>query len=114
MRNLKLFVTYDSKAKSYCNPFCMATPEEAIRGFTDVANDPSTQFGKYPADFTLFEIGDYDVATGSVVTHDAKINLGTALDYKNNSMGLPADLESKVLPILKQPVLAKKAKTKKK
>jgi len=79
---MKLFTVYDSKTESYGKPFCMLTKGEALRGFADVANDPQTQICKYPADFTLFELGDWDDATAAFFIHETKINLGTANEFK--------------------------------
>lgn len=78
----KLFTVYDSKTESYGVPFAMITKGEALRGFADVANDPSTQISKYPADFTLFELGEYDETTAFFNIHQTKINLGTANEFK--------------------------------
>lgn len=79
---MKLFTVYDSKTESYGKPFCMLTKGEALRGFADVANDPQTQISKYPADFTLFELGDWNDANAEFSIHEAKINLGTANEFK--------------------------------
>lgn len=78
----KLFTVYDSKTESYGVPFCMITKGEALRGFADVANDPQTQICKYPADFTLFELGEFNEQNADFHIHEAKINLGTANEFK--------------------------------
>jgi len=77
----KIFTTYDSKAEAYLQPFFMGTRGEAIRGWQTVVNDPKTQFNKYPSDFTLFEIGEYDETTGEITAHTAKVSLGVALEF---------------------------------
>lgn len=79
---MKLFTVYDSKTECYGKPFCLTTKGEALRGFADVANDPQTQLCKYPADFTLFELGDWDDSNAQFSIHEAKINLGTAIEFK--------------------------------
>ena len=77
---MKMFVVYDSKASSYGTPFFMRSSPEAIRSFETIANDKSSSIGMYPADFTLFEIGEYCDLSGNVTLHDARRNLGTALE----------------------------------
>ena len=79
---MKMFSVYDSKAESFDRPFFLRTKGEALRGWIDVVNDPSTQFNKHSADFTLFELGEFDQTTGHVMLHEAKISLGTALEHK--------------------------------
>lgn len=77
-----IFCVYDSKVQMYMNPFFFLAKGQAIRAWEETVNDPKTQFCRYPADFTLFEIGEWDEATGTIKMHEAKINMGTALDYK--------------------------------
>lgn len=77
----KIFTTYDSKAEAYLQPFFMGTRGEAIRGWQTVCNDPKTQFNKYPSDFTLFEIGEYEETTGQIFPYEAKVSLGTAIEF---------------------------------
>lgn len=63
---IKVFTVHDSKASAYLPPFYMRNSGEAIRAFETTAKDPSTQFNKYPKDFTLFEIGSWDEENGQI------------------------------------------------
>lgn len=83
MSKLKLFSVYDSKAEVYDKPFCMLSKGECIRGFGDAANNTQTTLGQHPADFTLFELGEFDQKTGLIIQLSAKLNLGTALEHKS-------------------------------
>ena len=56
----KMFTVFDSKADAYLQPFYMQTKGTAVRSFSESCNDPSTSFNKYPEDFTLFALGEYD------------------------------------------------------
>lgn len=78
----KVFSVYDSKAEAYLQPFFMMSKGEAVRGFTDLANDANTCFGKHPEDYTLFEIGEYDNSEGHLVPLDAHISIGKAIEYQ--------------------------------
>lgn len=78
----KVYTVYDSKVESYMNPFLMQTKGQAIRAFADSVNDEKTQFYKHPEDFTLFEIGEYDDASGVYSMHESKVSCGTALEFK--------------------------------
>jgi len=82
MAKLKVYSVYDSKMEAYMQPFFTHTKGAALRMWADTVADPKTQFSRHPADFTLFEIGDYDDSNGRLSSHEAKINLGTALEHK--------------------------------
>lgn len=75
------FSVYDSKVGSYLPTFAARSRGEAIRMFETAANDVQHQFHKYASDYTLFEIGSFDDMTAQLISLDAKISLGTALEY---------------------------------
>lgn len=77
----KIFSVYDSKVNSYLNPFFTNHAGNALRDFERVANDIQTQVGQFPADFTLFEIGEFDTETGVISNYEAKKSLGLALEF---------------------------------
>ena len=81
----KVYTVYDTKAEIYMNPFFQKARGEAIRSFTNLANDESTTVGKYPADFVLFEIGEYDDSSGELIS-GVHTSLGVALEYVGNSV----------------------------
>lgn len=88
---LKIFAVYDSKVAAYMQPFFMRTTGEALRAWGTTAADTSTQFNKYPGDFSLFEIGSFNEETGEVKALPARINLGTALEHQTTSLNNSAD-----------------------
>lgn len=79
----KVFTVYDSKADLWLNPFCMRSRGEALRSWAAVVNDEQSQFCKFPTDFSLFEVADFDDNNGNVIPHVAKVCLGTALEFKS-------------------------------
>lgn len=81
---LKMFSVYDSKLEAYMQPFFAQTKGHALRLWSDNVNDPSTNnpWFKHPADFTLFEIGEFDDNTGRVKQYEVNSSLGTALEFK--------------------------------
>jgi len=81
---LKMFTIYDSKTECYDNPFCGVTRGDVLREFINACNDEKSKFSKYPSDFTIFEIGEYDQASGITHLYEAKQNLGLALDFKKS------------------------------
>ncbi len=61
------FTIYDSKAAIYSPPFFQGSRGLAIRMFTDAAKDPKTTISRYPLDFTLFYLGEYDDCSGLMI-----------------------------------------------
>jgi len=57
---LKIFSVFDSKVGAYMSPFFMRSAGEAIRALIATARDPKSQFGAFPSDYTLFEVGVFD------------------------------------------------------
>lgn len=78
---MRIFSVYDSKANSYMLPFFIQNAPMAIRSFANAANDPATDIGKFPTDFTLFEIGTYDDQGGLLEPIQPFINHGLASTY---------------------------------
>ena len=86
---LKIYAVYDSAVGAYMQPFFMQSKGVALRSWLEAANDEKTQFNKHPADFTLFELGEYDELSGTFENHPAKLNLGTALEHRSKSQAEP-------------------------
>lgn len=78
---MKIYCVYDSKVKSFGTPFFFKNNGEALRGFSEVANDQKTQIGKYPADFTLFEMGEYDEYIAKFNIFSAPVSLACAIEF---------------------------------
>jgi len=63
---LKMFAIRDSKAEFYNQPFFQKTHGEAERNFRSLATDEKSQISKYPEDFDLYYLGEYDDQTGQM------------------------------------------------
>lgn len=104
----KVFTIYDAKAEAYLPPFYFAATGQALRAFADMANEREHQVGRHPADYTLFELGYFDDGDATFEAHQAKIPLGTAVEYvnvspqaslfRNNGAGDDEDREEGALP----------------
>jgi len=79
----KAFAVYDSKVKAHMSPFFTTAAGHAIRSFEQAANDPQSALSRHPADFTLFEVGEFDEETGTFTNLKTPNSLGTALSFKN-------------------------------
>lgn len=80
----KIFAVYDSKSEAYDRPWTSPSRGIALRSIMDVLKDPNHPFSKWPGDFTLFEIAEYDEHTGTIMPHAAKVNLGVMLELREN------------------------------
>lgn len=78
---LKLFSVYDSQTESFIQPFYSLTTASAIRSFTQAANDADHQFKQFGADFTLFELGEFDQSTAKFTLLPTPKSLGLALQF---------------------------------
>jgi len=79
---LKVFAVHDSKVGAYMQPFFQRSVGEAVRSWETVCNDGKSAMSTFPADFTLFEIGEYDDQSGALTPHTALKSLATGLDAK--------------------------------
>ncbi len=79
---MKMFAVYDSKAEAYLPPWTAKTTAVALRRFEATAKDENSDFARFGADYTLFELGTWDEDTGLVQLYEAKMNLGTALELR--------------------------------
>lgn len=78
----KLYSVYDSKIQLWTAPQLYRNKGEALRAFTIAANEEKHHFNQHAADFTLMEIGTWDDEKGQAAMHDAKENLGCALEHR--------------------------------
>lgn len=80
----KIFNVYDSKSESWGTPLFFDCRANALRSLGEAVNKISddNQIAKYPADFTFFEIGEYDRQSGQLSVYETKVNLGLAIEYK--------------------------------
>lgn len=68
-----MFSVHDKASNSYIPPFFMETERDAIDGFKHVCNEEKTNYYKYPADFTLVKLGEFDKRSAEFELHSPKI-----------------------------------------
>lgn len=78
----RIYSVHDSKAKAYLNPFYARTSGEAIRAFQTECKNNQSPFSQYPADFTLYELGEFCENTASLITHANPIHLSNAAEFQ--------------------------------
>lgn len=67
---LKVYSVRDAKGEVFHTPFYKKTHGEAERDFLTLVSDASGTVSKYPEDFDLWFLGEYDDATGKLLPLD--------------------------------------------
>lgn len=70
----RMFAIYDAKTQVYHPPFMAHNEQDAMRQVLEVISEGRNMISKYPADYTLVEVGSFDDSKGIVTGSDcAKI-----------------------------------------
>lgn len=82
---LKMFCILDSKVGAYAQPFYARSTPEGMRAFEDIftSTDPryeQSNYKKFPQDFHLYEIGEFDDETG-VITPSVHVSLASGNQF---------------------------------
>lgn len=75
-----LFTVFDSAAGAFLDTFMAPSIEFAIRSFREAVNTPEHQFNKFPEDYTLYLVGEFDPGSGLLVAQ-APQSLGVAVTF---------------------------------
>lgn len=82
----KLFSVYDSKTEAYLPPLAYKTKAEALREFEQAAQSPQSNIGKYPTDYSLFELADFNEDTAEIIPHKIPLLLSNASEFISKSL----------------------------
>lgn len=80
------FSVYDEKSKAFGVPFFAVNSGVATRMFTDLVNDPKSTPFRYPTDFSLYHVGEFDDFLGALVPLPSPVPLGKASQFKSASL----------------------------
>lgn len=61
---LHIYTVFDKAVNAFMQPFYARSAGEAIRSFTELANDKTTNVGRHPNDYILFGLGEFDDQAG--------------------------------------------------
>lgn len=81
---MKIFAMYDTKASYYLQPFPETSTIAALRGFEIAVNEGKSQFNRFPDDFCLHELADFDQQSGEISVYEKPQNLGSARTVLKN------------------------------
>lgn len=61
-----LISVYDLATESYARLFCVSHPAQAVRSFTEEANNHESEICKHAKDYELWILGTMDESTGEL------------------------------------------------
>lgn len=85
---LKVFGIYDSKTEAWLQPFFSQSKGSAIRSIESLVNDKEHNFSKYAADFTLFDLGQWDDQTCKYDLLNTPHSMGVFIEFKRDAVAL--------------------------
>lgn len=94
---MKLFSVRDVKADSFGAPMSMATRGLAKRSFGDACMSKDSELNRYPSDYSLYELAEYEPNSGTIIPHPTPVYIQSAaeaisdarLQYEKNQLVLP-------------------------
>lgn len=81
--HLKAFSIRDQKGEIFHTPFFKKTHGEAERDFAQLVKDGQSTISKFPEDFDLYYVGDYDDQTGLFKSLDTPRHVTKAAMVQN-------------------------------
>jgi hypothetical protein len=78
---MKILSVFDTKGNSHYPPQIAKTTEEGRRQFAMTCENKETMLHKFPADFILKEIGEWDEVEGYLIPYEKPVILNTASDF---------------------------------
>lgn len=75
---MKLFAVRDVMADAFGAPMSISTMGLALRSFGDACVAPNSELSRFPADYMLYELGEYDPNSGKIVAHDVPVFIASA------------------------------------
>lgn len=79
---LKIYSIWDQKGEIFNTPFYQRTHGEAERSFKQVVNDEKSNLCRYPEDYDLYYLGEYDDQTGKMMPKETPQHMIKATQLK--------------------------------
>lgn len=81
---LNMYTVRDRESQTFIKPFCMETDRDAKEGFKIVVNDGESNYSKFPNDFELIRLGEFDPRSGKITPHEDATSICWAKDLVEN------------------------------
>lgn len=85
MQILKVFSIRDAKSEIFMTPFFQKTHGEAERTFKEAVKNENSLISKYPEDYDLYFLGEYDDQSGKMEILDTPQHLIKAIALKTTN-----------------------------
>ena len=85
----RIFSIRDFKTESFSPPFTSRTLGEAQRSFSELVNDGRSTPSKYPQDFALYEVGQWDLESGLIESKNPITLIQQATEIKQSTETKP-------------------------
>lgn len=85
MAILKVVAVQDARSGFFMRPSFGNHLGSILRDWESVVNDPQSQMNKYPEDFALYELGEYDDISGNFKCEATPRLLSTARQVQKTS-----------------------------
>lgn len=72
---MTIFAIYDKKAEYFLQPMFSRNVSQMIRDLDQVVSDEKSVLHRFPADFALYQLGDFDESSGVIANVD-KLKIG--------------------------------------
>lgn len=77
----KVYSIFDEKAKAYARPFYFTHHGEATRAFQTVVSSKDSDISRFPKDYKLYCLGDFDNLSGVFTSQREPLFLANATDF---------------------------------
>lgn len=74
----KVYSVLDSKAGAFAPPFFLVNDELALRSIAGARLDPNSMMSRFPGDFKVFCIGEFDDELGTLVPASPRLLVETS------------------------------------
>lgn len=64
---MKIYAIKDIAIEAFGQPIFVRAQGQAVRSFMDECKNPESQLNKYPNDYELYYIGEYQDETGTIM-----------------------------------------------
>lgn len=82
---MKLIAVKDMKSQLFLKPHFENSLADATRSFEVMANEGENMLSKFPHDFRLMHLANFDIETGILSPLDLATDLGSVADYQRKA-----------------------------
>lgn len=79
---MKIYSVKDAESQTFIPCFTMPTDRDAIDSFRHVVNnEKESPYHKFPKDYSLYNLGSFDLKTGEITLNPKETQIKLALAY---------------------------------